>query len=151
MSDKEKFRVFQEQRVQENETRYGREIRKKYGDAVIDASNQKMLHMSQEEWERFQRLEEEIRTRLRDAVRTNVLPESQEGRNIVELHREWLCMTWKTYTGEAHRALGSMYVADERFTRYYDEEEPGCAALLDQMIRCWTRLEEKPQATGDLA
>lgn len=142
MEDQEKFRVFLEQQIKENETKYGAEIREKYGDAQVDASNRRMLKMSQEEWDRFQKLETEIREGLANAVRTGVLPDSQAGCRIVELHREWLSMTWKQYTKEAHRALASMYVCDERFTQYYDQEEPGCAALLEQMIQYWTEKEE---------
>lgn len=52
------------------------------------------------------------------------------------LLKEWLGMTWKKYSKEAHRALGSLYTSDERFKHYYDQEVPGCAEFLEQAILC---------------
>ena len=60
MSDKEKFQAFKERVVKGNEERYGAEIREKYGDEELDAANRKVLDMSEEDWERFQNLGEEI-------------------------------------------------------------------------------------------
>nr|WP_076779749.1 TipAS antibiotic-recognition domain-containing protein [Lachnoclostridium phocaeense] len=50
------------------------------------------------------------------------------------LHKEWLGMTWKKYTQEAHRAMANLYISDERFKLYYDREVPGCAELLQKAI-----------------
>ena len=60
MSDKERFQAFKERVVKGNEERYGAEIREKYGDEELDAVNRKVLDMSEEDWERFQNLGEEI-------------------------------------------------------------------------------------------
>lgn len=49
--------------IQENEEKYGKEIREKYGDSEVDASNRRMLNMSEEEWKHFKDLEEEIKMR----------------------------------------------------------------------------------------
>lgn len=53
---------------------------------------------------------------------------------IFFLHKKWLLMTWTTYSAEAHKGLAAMYVADERFTMYYDKNVPGCAQLLKNII-----------------
>lgn len=137
MSDKEKFEAFKEKIVKENEEMYGAEIREKYGDCEIDASNQKMRSMSEEEWKRFKALEADIKERLQKGVGAGIKPDSEEAREIVMLHKEWLCMTWKQYTKEAHRGVAKMYVSDERFLSYYDKEVSGCAKLLKQSIDCW--------------
>ena len=50
MSDKEKFAAFKQNIVNENEKKYGAEIRKKYGDKTVDDTNKKILDMSQESW-----------------------------------------------------------------------------------------------------
>lgn len=134
MSDKERFIAFKQQAVAENESRYGGEIREKYGEEAVNASNRKLLDMSQEEYDRFAKLEQEIRERLRQAVLRGERPDGEEGRRIALLHREWLSFTWKCYTKEAHNGLASMYVADERFTAYYDGEVKGCAQFLADAI-----------------
>ena len=61
-----------------------------------------------------------------------------EGRRIAGLHKQWLCFTWPKYTPKAHLGLAEMYVADERFTAYYDAETPGCAAFLRDAVAAFT-------------
>lgn len=136
MSDAEKFEAFKEKLVQDNEKSYGKEIREKYGNEAADNANQKLLGMSEAEYERFKSLEDEIRNRLEEGVRTGISPDSEEAGEIVRLHRKWLCMTWKQYTKEAHIGVAEMYVCDERFRSYYDRNEEGCARLLASAVRC---------------
>ena len=138
MSDKEKFQAFKERVVRENEERHGAEIRGKYGDEEMDAANQKVLNMTEEEYERFQNLGEEIKTQLKEAVLAGGKPESEMGKRIVLLHKEWLGKTWKQYTKEAHIAIGNLYISDERFRLYYDKDVEGCAVFLETAIRYWT-------------
>ena len=137
MSDQEKFQAFKERVVRENEEKHGAEIREKYGDEEMDAANRKVLDMTEEEYERFQNLGEEIRIQLQDAVRGGANPEDECGRRIVALHKEWLGKTWTQYTKEAHAAIGNLYISDERFKMYYDKEVTGCAKFLESAIRYW--------------
>lgn len=134
MSDKERFEAFKKEMVEENEKQYGVQIREKYGEEEVEAYNQKMLNMTEEQFQRFQKLETEIRTGLEDAVQNAVTPENEEVQKIVGLHKEWLMMVWKKYTKEAHIGVGKMYVADERFKAYYDKNVAGCAELLSAAI-----------------
>ena len=68
MSDKEKFEAFKERIIRENEEAYGKEIREKYGDEEVDATNKKLMNMSEADYERFKNLGEEIKTRLKEGV-----------------------------------------------------------------------------------
>ena len=43
MTDKEKFEGFKEKRIDDNEKKYGKEIREKYGNEQVDKSNNKFL------------------------------------------------------------------------------------------------------------
>lgn len=135
MSDAEKFQAFKEEVVRQHEEKYGAEAREKYGDEDIDEAQKKVLNMSEEEYERFQDLGEEIRRRLEEAVRTGSSPDSEEAARIVMLHKEWLGMTWKRYTEEAHKAVANLYISDERFRAYYDRTVSGCAEFLEKAIR----------------
>ena len=137
MSDHEKFEAFKERMIRENEEKYGTEIRKKYGDEEIDASNQKLLSMTREEWEEFHKLEEEIYNRLKEGVTSGIEAESEEAKQIVVLHKNWLKKTWRKYTKEAHKAVAEGYTADERFKQYYNKEVSGCAELLKQAVLFW--------------
>lgn len=102
---------------------------------LCELEEQKVLDMSEEDYERFQNLGEEIRRRLEKAVQNGISPESEEAGRIVTLHKEWLGMTWKKYTEEAHKAVANMYISDERFKLYYDRKVPGCAQFLEKAIR----------------
>lgn len=137
MSDKERFAAFKEELVAENERRYGGEIREKYGDEAVDASNRKMLGMSEQEYQEFERLGAEIVSRLETAVRGKEATDGAEAKAIVALHKTWLMKTWNQYSREAHIGMGKMYVADERFRSYYDKNVDGCAAFLQEAIEAY--------------
>lgn len=51
MSDKEKFEGMKKERLDENESRYGQEIREKYGEKTIEASNKKFAGMSEADFD----------------------------------------------------------------------------------------------------
>lgn len=133
MSDKEKFEGFKKKLVEENEEKYGKEIREKYSDEVVDKANQKMLQMTEEEYEAFKKLEQEILDTLAAAYETKD-PCGDLGQKAANLHKQWLSYTWKEYSKEAHKGLVEMYVADERFTAYYDKKQPGLAAFLRDAV-----------------
>ena len=144
MSDQEKFAALKERAVRENEERYGEEIRERYGAETAEQSNRKLLDMTQEEWKRFRELEEEIREMLKKNVLEGISPKSREAGELVRRHKEWLNMTWPSYSAKAHEGVASMYVCDERFRSYYDRETEGCAAFLEQAVRYWAgRLENE--------
>lgn len=139
MTDKEKFAAFKARLMEENEAKYGREIREKHGNDNIDASNRKLMDMTETAYADFQNLEQEILARLQAGVKAGVAADSEEAKAIFELHRRWLQMTWKEglYSPAAHKGLAAMYLADDRFRAYYDKEVPGCAELLTAAIRHW--------------
>lgn len=135
MQDSEKFAAWKRESIEENEKKYGEEIRERYGDGTVDASNRKLFHMTEEQYGRFQELEKQIISRLEQAVLQGVSPDSREGREIALLHGEWLQYTWNAYTKEAHEGLTKMYLADERFLAYYDSKVKGCATFLAAAVK----------------
>lgn len=137
MSNEEKFSAFKAEMVAENENQYGTEIRENYGDETVDASNLKLMGMSEETYQAFLALEKEIKHDLLLAAVQTQNVASDEAKILVEKHREWLCYTWPTYSPEAHRGLADMYVEDERFTAYYDDLVPGGTLFLRDAINMW--------------
>ena len=89
--------------------------------------------------QRFQNLEKGILQQLESAVQKGVSFRSEAAHAIVLLHKEWLEMTWKQYTAEAHQGIAAMYLADERFRLYYDRKIDGCAVFLEAAIRYWVK------------
>lgn len=137
MSDTEKFQVFKEKTVADNEEAYGKEIRSKYGEKTVDASNRKLLNMTETEWKQFKQLEKNIKNELEKCVLSGERMQGESAKKIVQLHKEWLSMTWKSYTPQAHKGVAALYEADGRFKAYYDEHVEGCAAFISGAVGYW--------------
>jgi len=137
MSDKEKFAGFMKQKVEENEAKYGKEIRSKYGDKTIDDSNAKRMGMSRGQYDDMQQMAAEIHDSLEKAVQAGRDPAGEEGKRLAALHKQWLGFTWNFYSKEAHGGLVEMYVLDERFKAYYDDRVEGCAQWLRDAVKAW--------------
>lgn len=137
MSDEEKFAGFKEKLIQENEAKYGKEIREKYGEVTVSRSNKKVRDMSEEQYAEVTRLGEEVLETLQAAFETGD-PAGEPAQKAADLHRRWLCYFWTEYTKEAHRGVAQMYVDDARFTAYYDKRQPGLAAFLRDAVFIYT-------------
>lgn len=139
MTDKEKFAAFQKKAVEENEQKYGKEIREKYGDEAVDVSNRALLGMGREKKEAWDSLDREIRTALGIAVTAGEDPAGEEGQRIADFHRRWLEFVFGNYDPARHAGIAQLYVADERFTAYYDGEVAGCARFLRDAVVAYTK------------
>ena len=135
MPDTEKFEAFKRRVIAENEETYGGEIREKYGDEEVERAHSCLMSLTEEEYDSWKALGEEIRASLETAVPANVDPAGEEGRRIAGLHRRWLSYSWEAYTPQAHRGLAELYTADPRFTAYYDRKISGCAAFLRNAVQ----------------
>ncbi|GIM46594.1 MerR family transcriptional regulator [Collibacillus ludicampi] len=136
MTDKEKFEGFKKQMIDDNEAKYGKEIRAKYGDDIVNRSNEKLQNMTKEEYEEVTRLADEILATLAEAF-ANGDPASDIAQKTAELHKQWLTYFWSEYSKEAHAGLAQMYVDDERFKAYY-EKQPGMTVFLRDAIHIYT-------------
>lgn len=130
LMDNAKFEAFKRDAVVANEAQYGSEIRARYGDEAVDASNEKLLGMSSAQHAEWKALEQEILERLEAAVRAGIAPDSPEGRAIADLHLRWLSHVLPDCTRELQINLIQMYLADDRFRAYYDRDLPNCADFL---------------------
>ncbi len=134
MTDKQKFEGFKENLINDNEEKYGQEIRKKYGDKTVDASNAKLRGMSQKDYQAMTKLGEEVLELLEKAIATDD-PASELAQELAAKHKEWLMYSWSDYSKDAHAGLAEMYVADERFKAYYDKRvKEGAQFLRDAIL-----------------
>lgn len=137
MSDKEKFEGFKQELIEDNEKKYGKEIREKYGEETVKKSNEKVKGMTQQEYDEVTSLSEEIKAMLGEAFKTGD-PAGELAQKAAELHKKWISYYWSKYSKEAHAGVARMYVEDERFKAYYDEKQPGTAAFLRDAILIYT-------------
>ncbi|WP_379163764.1 MerR family transcriptional regulator [Paenibacillus sp. sgz5001063] len=142
MSNEEKFAGFKQKLIEDNEQKYGQEIRGKYGDETVDRSNRKLGDMTEEQHDRVQQLEAEMFAALEQAMEDGD-PASVLAQKAADLHRQWLTFYWDTYTKEAHAGVAQMYVDDERFTAYYDKTRPGAATFLRDAVHVYTGTEHE--------
>jgi DNA-binding transcriptional MerR regulator len=138
MTDNEKFEGFKQKLVNENEEKYGEEVRIKYGSGVVDASNAKLMGLSKEDYDKAEKLSLEVNEAIKSAVEQGD-PTSELAQKACDLHKQWLCMFWQdgAYSKEAHLEIAEMYVADERFAKYYEDIAPGGAVFLRDAIKIY--------------
>jgi DNA-binding transcriptional MerR regulator len=136
MTDKEKFAGFKESLIDENEQKYGAEIRAKYGDQAVDEANVNLKGLTREQYEEGERLAKAYKEALQVAFE-NGNPAGELAQEACDWHRQWLGVFYPSYSKEYHRGLGEIYVADVRFKAHYDEIAPGCAEFFREAINIY--------------
>lgn len=122
MSEKEKFKGFDF-----SSNPYEQEARERWGDAAVDESNIKISSMSKDQQkalgEEFDRIYRHLAT-LQDLP-----PDSAAAQEGIE---EWFVYLNKlgSYSLEAFKGLGQMYVDDVRFTKNIDKYGEGLALFM---------------------
>lgn len=120
MDDEEKFEAIKARGLREFEEAYGIEARRRYGDANIDAANERIMSLTRDEWDAKDLLEELIKVQLRLAMASGD-PEGEEAAELAHLHERWMRIHWgEAYDRETHLALVRGYLDDPRFKDYYD-------------------------------
>ncbi|BAQ09080.1 MerR family transcriptional regulator [Bacillus sp. OxB-1] len=115
MTNEEKFKGFDF-----SHNPYEQEARERWGDQAVDESTKKVAQFGKE-------LEAEMnRIYIKLADLRHLKPESSEAQEAIG---EWYTFLNKigSYSLEAFKGLGEMYVADERFTRNIDQFGEGLA------------------------
>jgi DNA-binding transcriptional MerR regulator len=136
MSDQEKFEGFKQTLIDENERKYGSEVREKFGNEDVEESNARIKGMPQEQYNESERLRLEMEETLKAAFDSGD-PAGELAQKACDLNRQWLCVFYPKYSKEYHRGLGEMYVGDERFRANYDKLAPGCTEFLRDAIQVY--------------
>ncbi len=139
MKDEQKFIGLKKSMIDENELKYGKEVRAKYGDKALDASNEKVLNMNQEQYTSLEQLTKDLNETLARAVQTHD-PKSQLAMKACSLHQQWIKFYWKEYNPEAHLNLVKMYTEDPRFMEYYNQIAVGSAPFLYQAMQHYLKI-----------
>lgn len=137
MDDKQRFEQLKKDAISCFEDEYGVEARELYGDAAIDAANERILGMSKAAWDAKEELEQRIKNNLKLAMSEGDI-DSEIARMLAEMHARWIRVHWGEdgYTPEAHVALAEGYVHDPRFVAYYDDAcGKGATAFLVKVIK----------------
>lgn len=122
MNEEQRFEELKKNSVVRFEEEYGAEARSRYGDAVIDEANERMISMSKLAWDMKEALEQRIKDTLVRAMETDDAT-SPEARMLADMHAQWIRVHWgeEGYSPEAHVQLAEGYLKDPRFISYYDD------------------------------
>ena len=131
MAQEDAFQKMKTDLIAQNESTYGKEVRQRFGDKSVDDSNRKLAGLTEEQWQRQQQLAEQILAELKVLTPVND-PTSSRAQALCDLHKQWLQVFWAdgSYSPQAHLALAEGYLADQRFTAYYDQAAPGATQFL---------------------
>ncbi len=127
MTNEEKFKAFDF-----SHNPYEEEARKRWGDKAVDESNRRINHLKKEEKEELGKNMEALFTRLASLMEEGVTKEEVD-KEIDEMYRHFN-KHFGSYTLEAFKGLGQMYVQDERFTKNLNKVRPGLAAFLAEAM-----------------
>jgi DNA-binding transcriptional MerR regulator len=121
MTDDQKFEALKRQKLEENEQRFGDEIRKQYGEVSVRKSNRQFMNLSSTDMAQMEETEKQMIELLIRACETGDRSKSLTS-EIYRLHRSWLSYTWESYNADAHKNLARMYADDPRFASYYNDK-----------------------------
>ncbi|WP_318616071.1 MerR family transcriptional regulator [Sporosarcina sp. YIM B06819] len=119
MTNEEKFKGFDF-----SHNPYEQEARERWGDKAVDESNKKVAQFGPEIQKEMNRIYFNL------AALRNTSPESDEAQEAIGDWFNMLNTNFGTYSLEAFKGLGEMYVDDERFTKNIDKFGEGLARFM---------------------
>ena len=113
---------------------YAMEAEKRWGDTdAWRQSQQRVSQLSKDDWIAIKAEGDALLSDLARAKRDGVEPGSEAANALAARHRASIERFYDC-DEEMHRNLVQMYLADERFTRYYDDVEPGLAQFVHDIV-----------------
>ena len=113
---------------------YAAEAEERWGETdAWKQSQQRVSRFSKEDWVTIKAEGDALLEALAQAKRDDVQPGSTEANALAARHRASIERLYDC-GDDMHRSLVEMYLADERFTRYYDDVEPGLAQFVHDIV-----------------
>lgn len=113
---------------------YAGEAEQRWGDTdEWKQSRQRVAQLSKQDWIDIKAEGDALLHDLAAAKRAGVGPGSPEADALAARHRASIERFYDC-GGEMHRGLVEMYLADPRFTAYYDDVEPGLAQFVRDVV-----------------
>ena len=113
---------------------YAEEAERRWGDSdAWKQSRQRVSRMSKQDWIDVKAEGDALLAALAQAKRDGVLPGSAVADELACGHRTAIERFYDC-GDDMFRGLAEMYLADERFTRYYDDVEPGLAQYVQDIV-----------------
>lgn len=130
MTDDELYAGF----TPEQQERYPREAREKYGEEAVTKSEQWVRSLSKPEWDALKAEGEEVNqtlASLMDKAPDDPVVQAAIGRHYAMMSR------FMAIPAEMYRAWGQMYVENDEFRAYYEKYRPGMAEFMQAAMTCY--------------
>jgi hypothetical protein len=97
-------------------------------------SNARTSKYSNSDWQASQVDGDLIVANFIDAKSRGLVPDSPEAKSAAEAHRQNITKWFYDCSHEMHTNLAQMYLADPRFTQYYEDKQAGLAQYVHDSI-----------------
>jgi DNA-binding transcriptional MerR regulator len=128
----EQFEVFGTDKVGGD---WAEEAKERWGDTdAFQESQRRTTHYTKEDWLTIKEQSDAGLREFAAALADGIAADSARAMDLAEAHRQFISRWFYECGYDVHRGLAEMYVADERFTRYYDDAEPGLALFVRDIV-----------------
>lgn len=134
LTDEELLEVFGKDYAEEHAD-YQSEARERWGDTdAWKESRRRTAEFTKDDWLRVKAETDAQFQAFAAPLRAGLPADSVEAMDAAEAARRHIHDNFYECSHEMHQNLGDMYVADERFTKTYDDVEPGLAQYVRDAI-----------------
>ncbi|GAS90929.1 MerR family transcriptional regulator [Mycolicibacterium brisbanense] len=113
---------------------YAIEAEERWGDTdAWKQSQRRTAELTKQDWIEIKSEGDALLADLAAGKRAGVVPGSSDADALAARHRASIARFYDV-GDEMHVCLAEMYLADDRFTRYYDDVEPGLAQFVHDII-----------------
>jgi DNA-binding transcriptional MerR regulator len=117
---------------------YQAEARERWGDTdEWQQSRERTARYTKEDWVAIAAETDAVNAAFVAAKRSGAAPDSDAARAAAAAHGRHIHERFNDLSPEMHRCLAQTYLADERFTAYYDDLEPGLAQYVHDAITAY--------------
>ena len=111
------------------------EAEERWGDTdAYQESARRTSRYTKADWVEVKAEMEAVHAALAAAKRSGAPADSELAMHVAEAHRRHIDARFYSLSPQLHRHLGDMYVSDPRFTKTYDDLEPGLAQYVRDAI-----------------
>ncbi|QEV19409.1 MerR family transcriptional regulator [Streptomyces alboniger] len=132
LTPEERFEVFGDSDPEQ----YAEETERRWGDTeAYRESQRRSATYTKDDWKRINDEFAAVHAHLGDLLAQGFAADSREAMDGAEEHRRFISRYHYECGHEMHTCLGEMYVADERFTAFYEAIRPGLAVYMRDAIQ----------------
>ncbi|WP_214843625.1 MerR family transcriptional regulator [Exiguobacterium sp. s150] len=136
MEDESLFKGLSFDELKAHETKHEAEVTSRWGDSDAYATSQKRAHgRTKEDWETLSQQQVDLVKPLVDLFTAGVPVEDPRVQVVVEANHAFIHDHFYDCSLDMFSGLGQMYVADSRFTAFYDKYAPGLAVYYNDAIQ----------------